>query len=187
MKAIFSYIEEKRKEYECHPFFTQLLANPDLPGEKRLAWAPITIPFIMGYADLNCLFRRNEIADPADPLQAILNSHTYEEDFHWQWFLNDLNRHHANPTLPLADAVRILWSDDFKHSRTLSLELCALALRSPSYVLFVMMEVMEATSMTVFKNCVGIKLQNGDECEFFGTKHYLAEASHAIYSLDETK
>ena len=186
MQTIISYIEDKRKEYELHPFFTQLLGNYDIPGERRLAWVPSVIPFIMSYADLNqCVFRKTEAGSFEDRFEAMLNSHSYEEDFHWQWLLNDLDRLRADPKLSLSDATRILWSSEFRHSRILSLELAAQALHSPSYVVFAMMEAIEATSIVLFKNCVGIVLQNGDECEFFGTKHYIAESSHAIHSADK--
>lgn len=183
MKDVISYIKDKRKEYGGHAFFTELLDNPALPGEKRLRWAPSILPFIMGYADLNdSVFRKSATGNAGDRLQAMLSAHTYEEDFHWQWLLNDLSRLHANPPLLLSDSVRVMWSEEFKHSRVLTLELAALGLRAPTYVVFAMMEAIEAVSITIFTKCLGITLQNGDECEFFGTKHYMAESSHAIHS-----
>ncbi len=51
-----------------------------------------------------------------------------------------------------------------------------------------MVESIEAVSITIFTHCRGIALRDGRECEFFGTKHYLAEASHSIKSpeVEET-
>jgi hypothetical protein len=43
-----------------------------------------------------------------------------------------------------------------------------------------MMEAIESISIVFFRSCQGIAMQNGEECEFFGTKHYIAESSHAI-------
>ena len=181
MQTIISYIEGKRQVYERHAFFTGLLTNPTISGEKRLSWAPSIIPFIMGYSDLNkYVFRKEDSETAADPLQAMLNSHTYEEDFHWQWFLADLKKIGADTKMPLSDATRVLWSADFRHSRRLCLEITSLASHAPTYVLYAMVEALEATSLTFFKNCQGITMRNGEECEYFGTRHYIAEASHSI-------
>ncbi|MFI9272250.1 hypothetical protein ACIGXM_16210 [Kitasatospora sp. NPDC052896] len=137
----------------------------------------------MGYSDLNkYVFRKGEGDPQLDHLQVLLNAHTYEEDFHWQWLLNDLGKLGADSRMPLSDATRVLWGADFKHSRRLCLELASLASGSPTYAVFAMVESIEAVSITIFKHCQGITMQDGQECEFFGTKHYAAEASHSIKS-----
>ncbi|GAA1913294.1 hypothetical protein GCM10009753_51790 [Streptantibioticus ferralitis] len=183
MQEVISYIEEQRKQYQGHDFFVRLLAHESLPGEKRLAWGPSVVPFIMGYSDLNkYVFRKGEGDAGLETLQVLLNAHTYEEDFHWQWMLNDLARLGADSRMPLSDAARVLWGEDFKHSRRLCLELAALASGAPTHVVFAMVESIEAVSITIFERCQGITLQGGQECEFFGTKHYQAEASHSIKS-----
>jgi hypothetical protein len=183
MQEVISYIEEQRKHYQDHDFFTRLLTDESLPGDRRLAWAPSVIPFIMGYSDLNkYVFRKGENDADLEPLQALLNAHTYEEDFHWQWMLNDLEKLGADGRMPLSDAARVLWGAEFQHSRRLCLELASLASDSPAYAVFAMVEAIEAVSITIFEHCQGIILHDGLECEFFGTKHYLAEASHSIKS-----
>ncbi|MTD57459.1 hypothetical protein [Amycolatopsis pithecellobii] len=183
MQKVVDYIEERRKSYENHDFFSRLLANESLPAEKRLAWGPSVVPFIMGYSDLNkYVFRKEEGGAQSDQLQVLLNAHTYEEDFHWQWMLTDLEKLEADKVMPLSDTARVLWGADFKHSRRLCLELAALAAAAPTYAVFAMVESIEAVSITIFRHCQGITLRDGRECEFFGTKHYLAEASHGIKS-----
>jgi hypothetical protein len=183
MHEVLSYIEERRKAYEGHDFFVKLLTDESLPGERRLAWAPSVIPFIMGYSDLNkYVFRKGEGEAQLDPLQALLNAHTYEEDFHWQWMLRDLEKLGADGEMPLSDAARVFWSTEFDHSRRLCLGLASLAAGAPAYAVFAMVEAVEAVSITIFEHCQGIALQDGRECEFFGTKHYAAEASHSIKS-----
>jgi hypothetical protein len=181
MQEVISYIEERRKVYEGHSFFTRLLDDTSLPGERRLAWAPSVIPFIMGYSDLNKYVFRKGCGDAElDPLQALLNAHTFEEDFHWQWMLTDLATLGADSQLPLSDAARVLWGAEFQHSRRLCLELASLAADAPTYAVFSMVEAIEAVSVTIFEHCQGITNRDGHECEFFGTRHYLAEASHSI-------
>ncbi|MFD8812624.1 hypothetical protein ACFV23_14360 [Streptomyces sp. NPDC059627] len=183
MQHVVDHIEQRRKEYEDHDFFKNLLDDASLPGEKRLAWGPSVVPFIMGYSDLNkYVFRKSEDAARADPLQALLNAHTVEEDFHWQWMLTDLEKLGADSRMPLSDATRVLWGTEFTHSRRLVLELAALAAGAPTYAVFAMVEAIESVSVTIFTHCRGITLRDGGECEFFGTKHYLAESSHTIKS-----
>jgi hypothetical protein len=183
MQKVIDYIEERRTSYETHEFFSRLLSDESLPGETRLAWGPSVVPFIMGYSDLNkYVFRKDEGAAEINPLQVLLNAHTYEEDFHWKWMLTDLEKLDADRVMPLSDAARVIWSEDFQHSRRLCLELAALAFSVPTYAVFAMVESIEAVSITIFTHCQGITLRDGRECEFFGTKHYLAEASHSIKS-----
>ncbi|GAA1933457.1 hypothetical protein [Streptantibioticus ferralitis] len=183
MQVVIDHIEGRRKAYERHDFLVKLLADTTLPGERRLAWAPSVIPFIMGYSDLNkYVFRKGEGDAHLDPLQALLNAHTYEEDFHWQWMLQDLEKLGADGRMPLSEATRVLWGPEFAHSRRLCLELASLAAGAPAYAAFAMVEAIEAVSVTIFEHCQGISLRDGQECEFFGTKHYAAEASHSIKS-----
>lgn len=189
MREVINYIEDRRSSYESHDLF-KLLTDESLPGETRLSWAPSIIPFIMGYSDLNkYVFRKGEGDAHLDPLQAMLNAHTYEEDFHWQWMLTDLAKIGADSQLSLSDATRVLWSSAFQHSRRLVLELASIASTSPTYAVFAMVEAIEAVSITIFKHCRGITMRNGEECEFFGSTHYNAETSHSIKSpeIEETR
>jgi hypothetical protein len=188
MYEILSYIDECQKSYEQHNFFTKLLDNEYLTGKERLAWAPCVVPFIMGYSDLNkYTFRDESSAVNDDPLQRMLNIHTYEEDFHWQWMLDDLDKLGVNPKLTLSDAARIFWSPEMKASRQLCIEIAVLASQHDSSVVFAIVEAIEAVSITIFRHCQGIALESGVECEFFGTKHYLAEAGHLIKSETQPK
>ncbi|WP_437517642.1 hypothetical protein [Sorangium sp. So ce1099] len=183
MHEVLSYIDERQQGYERHPFFTELLDNQRLSGRARLAWAPCVIPFIMAYSDLNkYVFRDESRARRDDPLQRMLNIHTYEEDFHWQWMLDDMDRLGVNPKLSLSDAARVFWSPEMKVSRQLCLEFAAIASKTQSFGVYAMVEAIEAVSVTIFKHCRGIALESGVECEFFGTKHYMAEAGHLIKS-----
>ncbi|WP_437963722.1 hypothetical protein WMF04_28830 [Sorangium sp. So ce260] len=188
MEQVLSHIDKRQQDYERHPFFTELLDNQRLSGSERLAWAPCTIPFIMAYLDLNKYVIRNESKERLDdPLQRMMNINTYEEDFHWLWMLDDLEKLGVNAKLALSDATRVLWSQDMKVSRQLCFEFAAIAASTPSFGVFAMVESIEAVSVTIFKHCRGIALENGVECEFFGTKHYKAEIAHHIKSEGKIK
>ena len=197
MKTILEHIESKQQAFEKHPFFSEILCNTNLTGEQRLSWAPMMLPFVLGYADLNKYIFRNENAAD-DPIQAELNAHTYEEESHHQWMLADLEALSLDPEMKLSDTARMLWSTTFSESRVLTLRLAQLAATYPSpYQLFTMIESIEAVSITVFKNCRNIKNKYGKELQFFGNKHYNAEANHEIHhhgeeagpsiTLDETQ
>ncbi|HEX2690229.1 MAG TPA: hypothetical protein VHN14_26620 [Kofleriaceae bacterium] len=187
MKEVLSYIEARQKTHERHKFFTELLDNTRLSGEERLAFAPCIVPFIMGYADLNKYVFRNESKEKRkDPVHAILNTHTYEEDFHWLWMLDDIARLNFNQKMSFSDAARVFWSPDMQMSRRLCLQLAALAAPAEPWGTLAVVETCESFSITLFKHCQGIKLSNGDECEFFGSKHYIAETQHSIRDDSQT-
>jgi len=42
----------------------------------------------MSFGDLNKYVFRDESSN--DPVQKMINEHTYEDDHHWHWFLRDL-------------------------------------------------------------------------------------------------
>lgn len=181
MKTVLDYIELKRKNFEGIAFFKDVLCNTTLTGEQRLCWAPMFVPFVMGYADLNkYVFRDESVTN--DPIQKEINKHTYEEDSHYRWLLADLQTLNLNPQLSMSDCTGVLWSDEFSESRILILRIAQLAAtQSETYQRFVVIEAIEAMSITFFRNCVGIKTAAGEECQFFGEKHYKAEANHDIH------
>jgi hypothetical protein len=89
--------------------------------------------------------------------------------------------------MTVSDVVRVFWSPEMRVSRQLCLEFAAIASRTPSFGMFTMVETIEAVSITIFRHCRGIHLRSGMECEFFGTKHYIAEASHLMKSDPEAQ
>jgi hypothetical protein len=81
----------------------------------------------------------------------------------------------------MADAARIFWSPGFTESRFLVMKIARLAAMYPEpYQIFSMVEAIESISITIFRYCRGIKNRYGQECQFFGNKHYEAEAGHRI-------
>lgn len=102
MKNILALIEEKQQVYAQLPFF-QFLQDESIEPIQRLAFAPCAAPFIMSFSDLCKYALRQEPTN--DKIQAILNQHTYEDDFHWQWFLEDLEKFGLNASLQLNDSL----------------------------------------------------------------------------------
>ena len=188
MKNILALIEEKQQKYSQLPFF-KFLQDESIHPIKRLAFAPCAAPFIMGFADLNKYVLRQEPTN--DKIQAILNQHTYEDDFHWQWFLEDLEKLGFNCSLQLNDALRFLWSEETQTSRLLTHELYQYITQSEPIEKLVALEAIEATSdvlVSVTKQVTDeLKLIINQEYKYFGDYHFDAENNHHAYSDDVNK
>ena len=188
MKNILALIEEKQQAYSQLPFF-QFLQDESIHPIKRLSFAPCAAPFIMSFADLNKYVLRQEPTN--DKIQAILNQHSYEDDFHWQWFLEDLETLGFNCSLQLNDALRFLWSEETQTSRLLTHELYQYIAQSEPIEKLVALEAIEATSdvlVSVTKQ-VSDELKSiiNQEYKYFGDCHFDAENNHNAYSDDMRK
>ena len=89
MKEVLGLIDSKKKEFSRLPFFT-FLRDDSIDPRKRLSFAPCLAPFIMSFGELNKSVFRDEPAE--NPIQALINWHTHEDDHHWVWFLSDLKK-----------------------------------------------------------------------------------------------
>ena len=183
MKQILALIAEKQQVYSQLPFF-QFLQDESINPIKRLAFAPCAAPFIMSFADLNKYVLRQEPTN--DKIQAILNQHTYEDDFHWQWFLEDLEALGFNCSLQLNDALRFLWSEETQTSRLLTHELYQYIAQSEPIEKLVALEAIEATSnvcVSITKQVINeLQLVTNQEYKYFGSNHCDAENNHNAYS-----
>ncbi len=111
MKEILALIEEKQRIYAQSPLF-EFMQDSQIHPIKRLAFAPCAAPFIMSFADLCKYTLRQEPTN--DKIQALLNQHTYEDDFHWQWFLEDIQKLGFNFSLQFNDSLEFLWGQKTK-------------------------------------------------------------------------
>lgn len=180
MSQILDYIEAKRVEYERSGAYLQLLRSEEFTVEEKLAGSLMWVPFIFGYSDMNQHMFRDQ-TNNENPVQQELNVHTFEEDFHWQWMLDDFSKIGTDLTSPVSDLSRLLWSPAMYAPRRVILELQSLWMQNRDPILVLsMVETIEATSVTAFKQCQGFKNSQGVEIEFWGTKHYLLEAGHLI-------
>lgn len=180
MKLILEYIEQKRKIFEKTEFFTDYFDSANYTTEEKLAWITMKVFFTMCYCDIN-RFIFNTGKNSNDTMQAELNIHTEEEDFHWQWMLADVEQLGMNQQRSFTDTVRLIWSDEFSASRKLIYAILALYAASPEqHMRFAIVETIEAISITWFKHAQVLKDKNGKELQFFGKKHYNLESSHWI-------
>ncbi|MBW4535421.1 MAG: hypothetical protein KME09_15910 [Pleurocapsa minor HA4230-MV1] len=185
MKSILALIESKQKVYAQSPLF-HFMKDQSIDPVKRLAFAPCAVPFIMGFSDLCKYSLRQEPTN--DKIQMILNQHTYEDDFHWQWFIKDLETLGFNCSLSLNDAIQFLWSDQTKVSRLLTHELHSLIIHAEAVDKLIIMEAMESTADVLLSTTKQIteelKLITHQKYEYFGSSHCDAEHDHNTNSKD---
>ena len=184
MKEIFASIAKNKQKFARLPLF-QFMADKTIHPKNRLSFAPCAAPFIMSFADLNKYVLRQE--PTTDKIQAILNQHTYEDDSHWQWFLEDIDRLGFNSELDLNNSLRFVWSEETKHSRLLAYELYRYLIIQPEPIgRLVILESMEATSdaFSYFALEIAKELKQlyDRELLYFGHCHCDAENGHHAHT-----
>ncbi len=188
MKSILALIEEKQRIYAQSPLF-EFMQDLEIHPIKRLAFAPCAAPFIMSFADLCKYTLRQEPTN--DKIQALLNQHTYEDDYHWQWFLEDIQKLGFNFSLQFNDSLKFLWSQETKTSRFLSNELYRNITQSDTLGKWVILEAMEAAADVFLthtrKITKEIQLITNQEFKYFGNCHLNAESDHTAHSEDVGK
>lgn len=114
MKEILELIETEKEKLEKLPLL-QFMQDKSIKPNKRLSWAPCLAPFAMGFGDLNKYVLRQESS--CNEIQRIINIHTYEDDHHWLWFLEDLKRLGMDNSLNFSDALKFMWSEETHKTR----------------------------------------------------------------------
>ncbi len=113
MKEILKLIVEKQQVFAQLPLF-KFLCDSNVDPRERLAFAPCFAPFVMGFGELNRAVFREE---SNDPIQLMINQHSREDDSHWIWFLEDLQKLSFDLSMNFSDALKFLWSDETYVSR----------------------------------------------------------------------
>lgn len=184
MKDVLAYIQQQKHDYSQIPFF-QFVQDRSLDPRRRLAWAPYAAPFIMSFVDLNKYMLRDE--PTSDRLQSIINRHTYEDDHHWLWFLEDLRNLGFDPALRLGDALKFLWSEETKSSRWLTYQLCRYAVGATALQKIILIEAIEAAGNVQFlaATVAGRDLQaaTGQQYFYFADVHLSVETGRTFGSI----
>lgn len=184
MKKVLERIELKKQEYARLPFF-QFVRNASIEPRRRLAWAPYAAPFVMSFVDLNKYVFRVEPTQ--DPLQDIINRHTYEDDRHWLWFLEDLEKLGFDKSLHLSDALKFFWGKETQQSRYLTYELCRYALGATPMQKVVVIETIEAAGNVQFAAAAlasrDLQAISGERYLYFGDVHSAVETGRTFGSI----
>ena len=181
MKPVLKHIFQLKRRYEQLPFF-DFLRDESRSPQARLAFFPCMASFILSFGDLNRFVLRQEPTD--DPHQRMINQHTYEDDHHWPWYLEDFSKlGHDTPT-PGSDTLRQLFSDATISNRLLMLRLTHLIWSHPPVVRLAIIEAIEETGNVLFalttKIAAAYQHELGTELCYCGEFHFQLESGHAM-------
>ncbi|MGB3639238.1 MAG: hypothetical protein WBA39_16925 [Rivularia sp. (in: cyanobacteria)] len=188
MKEILAHIEKKKQEFAKLPLF-EYMRDTSIDPRQRLAWAPCAAPFIMSFGNLNKYVFREEPTH--DPIQAIINKHTYEDDHHWLWFLEDIQTLGFDQSLTFTDTLKFLWSEQTKNSQLISYKLSKYAFQANPIQKLILVEVTEATGNVMFSVAAKIarEIQENQlkKCLYFADFHLDVETGHATGTAEIEK
>jgi hypothetical protein len=182
MKSVLDFIEEQKQEFSQLPFF-RFMQDENIDPRERLSFSPWIAPISMNFGDLNKYVLRQEPA--TDKIQEFINVHTYEDDHHWLWFLEDLEKLGFNPVLKYTDTLRFLWSEQTEKSRLICNKLGLLfKSQSDSVLRLVITKAIEATGhvFLYLTSEVSKQLQPITKVNYryFGPSHFAVETEHPV-------
>lgn len=179
MEEVLALIEKKKQEFAKSGLF-EFMRDQSIDPRQRLAFAPCIAPFAMSFGEFNKYVFREEPTN--DPLQVIVNNHTYEDDHHWLWFLKDLETLGINNAVKFSDALTFLWNEETKGSRWVSHQIFRSAFGASPITKLAILEVIEATGNVFCLTATPIEqeLQTITQKEFlyFGGFHLAVETGH---------
>jgi len=185
MKEVLALVEKRKQEFAQLPFF-KFLQDKSIDPSQRLAWAPFLASFAMNFADLNQYVLRKEPA--TSKIQEIINKHTYEDDQHWEWFLQDLEKLQLNPSLKFTEALRFVWSEESWKIRQICHQIALHIFNADPLVVLAAVEAIEATgnvalSLTA-KVAEELEQMTKQEYHYFGHFHFCVETGHTMGTDD---
>jgi hypothetical protein len=182
MKTVLQHIFHLKREYARMPFFDHL-RDESLPAVDRLSFFPCMAPFILSFGDLNRFVMRSE--PTSDPHQAMVNAHTYEDDHHWPWYLEDFVKlgHDLLRQSP-SETMRFLWGEETVQSRLLAHRLAHLVWGATPVVRLAVLEAIEETGNVLFALTTElakvVEADSGTELRYCGEFHFKLESGHAM-------
>jgi hypothetical protein len=188
MKEVLALVEKRKQEFAQLPFF-RFMQDKSIDPRQRLAWAPCVAPFAIGFGQLNRFDFRKEPTD--EPIQKLINRHTYEDDHHWVWFLEDLEKLGLNHLMKFSDAMRFYWGEETYKTRQVCHQIALYTFRSEPVVVLAAIEAIEATGNVA----LAVTAQVAQELEqitrqkyrYFGEDHFCVETGHTTGTDDIEK
>ena len=182
MKKVLASIKQKKSEFAQLPLF-EFMRDSSIDPRQRLAWAPCASSFAMNFRDFNRYILRDKTS--RDKIQTIINQHSYEDERHWLWFLEDLAKLGFDLSMKFSDSLRFLWGEETKITRQICNKLALLYIlqTNPIHKL-VIIEAIEATGNVAFfeTSQVAQEIQQitHQEYRYFGAYHFSSETGHAM-------
>ena len=185
MRHVFDLIATQSEIFRQHPLHV-FVTDSRIEPRVRLSFLPCAAHFIMSFRDM-CTLVLYE-APTVDPWQKIVNVLALEESGHWRWFLADMDTLDCNPTVRLAGALDLIWSEATQQTRLLTYRLCGLGLRANPLRKLVLMQCMERTFKVggeyAGRAAADFASRHGAQLKYFGVQHAAAEQAHTHSSDD---
>jgi hypothetical protein len=179
MKTVLVRISENRQAYSKLPLFLYM-QDSSLSEERRLAFYPCMAHFILSFGDINKYMLREEPA--TDAYQQQVNLHTYEDDHHWPWYLEDFAKLGFDRLCKPTFWMRFLWSEETRQNRILTYRLAALISAASAVERIAIIEAIEATGNVLFAAMLhlakAIEDRRGIELRYCGEFHFALESGH---------
>jgi hypothetical protein len=181
MKRVLEHIERNMADY-AESAFLRFLCDDSVEARRRLAFLPRVTHFVMTFGDL-CAFLL-PVEPPADRFQELVNANAREDRGHWRWFLSDLAVLEQDRSVPLSEAISLIWDESNVRTRMLSYHLCAMAVGASSIEKLVLIHCIEGA----FKMTVGalaaaaeaFSAETGKHLAYIGRRHSDSETSHTL-------
>jgi hypothetical protein len=185
MHTVMQAIFRAKKNFGKEPFFA-FLQDDSRSVRDRLEFYPCMAHFILAFGDLNKYVLRDNLS--LDPHQQMVNAHTYEDDHHWPWYLEDLANLGFDHLQSMGDALRFLFRDDTRVSRMLSARLAHLIYGATPIERLVIIEAIEETGNVMFTHTAAlareIEAASGLTLRYLGDFHLALETGHAMGDAD---
>ncbi|MBD2346894.1 hypothetical protein [Anabaena subtropica] len=185
MKEVLAFIEHKKQEFAQLPIF-EFLTDKSIDPRQKLAFAPCITPFVMNIWEVNKYFFREEPTN--DPIQALINVHSYEDDHHFLWYYEDMEKLGFNTSMTYLDALKFIWGPANEKARQVCYKLAAYAYQADPILKLAVIESNEATG-NVFLSITAeiareIQQITGENYRYFGEYHLAVETGHAMGTPD---
>jgi hypothetical protein len=185
MKLVMERLAQKTQEFSRAPLF-DFLRDKSIEPRKRLAFAPSVAHFVMSFADLYAFVL--QVNPPSDKYQELVNAHAREDENHWRWFLDDIEKLGFDERLRFSDALRFIWSDATVKTRALTYKMCRLGYGASSLEKLVLVHVIEAAGKVTVDgvSAVGTEYSNqtGKKLVYLGHHHLATESDHTLEDAD---
>lgn len=186
MKEVIALIAKKKQEFARLPLF-EFLANQNIHSRQRLIFSPVLAPLALGLSDLNKYVLRESGSN--NPVQELLNKHSYKESYYWHSCLENLEKLGLNQSISYGD-LRFLWGEETNKTRSLCSVLERLAFQAPPLQKLVLAEVLEVTAKVFFDAVLRVAMDLQEipkkERAYLGGS-YLRLENHRILNHPETQ
>jgi len=172
------------EKFALNPLHEKLRGESSI--EDKMKFIPRMLFFVLGFKDLMEMVRYEA---PGNELEKGVNTHSDEDNYHWKWYLNDLEMIDSTfNEQKVSDLSKMVWSDDsYEVRQTIYLFSRHIQNFNNPVARMLMIEVLELT-FDKFKEALHPVLKgNGlfDKLHYFGKTHEESEEGHSTGISDD--